>query len=270
MISIFLKKKTSAQDSKPKKEPEVVVSEKLITDIINGLKSIKDVPEQYSKGVHFWIRDKEFEAIINTESFVTDLRTAFDNNEKEFLGGCEYKFTFGKLADEDNPIIINSGKIEVTPIRTEKKNEAAWYAEISILSDTGSLEKPSYTLAKEEGNVFHVGRGRISRKNGTYRINDIVIQDNDSDEHIQKNNDCVSSAHCDIVVKDGMYYLKATINGCRAEGGSATTIIRDQIPKEVRDVQTLFPLKDRDIIELGKTVMLEYREITKKDLPIDS
>ena len=270
MVSIFRKEKTSAQDSKPEKEPEVVVCERLITDIINAFKSIKEIPEPFSKGVHFWIRDKELETIIKTESFEKNLRTVFDNHEMEHFGGCEYAFTFGKLADDDNPIIINSGKIEVTPIRTEQKDEAAWYAEISILPETGSLEKTSYTLAIEDRKEFHIGRGRVCRKNGTYRINDIVIRDNDSDKTIQNNNNCVSSAHCDIVVKDGIYYLRAMKNGCRTEGGSATKIIRDQIPIELRDVHTLFPLKDGDIIELGKTVMLEFRIITNNNLPTDS
>lgn len=261
-IDKFRKKKTEYQEIEPKAEHEVVVIENLTTDIINGFKLINDVSERFSKGVHFWIRDKELGAILKTDSFEKKLRLAFDNNEMDYLGGCEYKYTYGRLADEENPIIINSGKLEITPINIEKKDEAAWNAEISIISNTGSLEKPFYTLFKEEGKVFHVGRGQISRKNGTYRINDIVIRDNDSDETIQKNNNCVSSAHCDIVVKDGIYYLSATKNGCRTEGGSATKIIRDQISTEIRDVQTLSPLRDGDIIELGKTVMLKFRMIT--------
>ena len=50
-------------------------------------------------------------------------------------------------------------------------------------------------------------------------------------------------------------------SGCRTSNGSPTKIIRDQEPIELRDSASAYRLKDGDIIELGKSVLLIFKII---------
>ena len=68
----------------------------------------------------------------------------------------------------------------------------------------------------------------------------------------------VSSAHADLVCKDGRFFLQVLPPGC-AIGGNSTRIIRDQKPIELDQPSLSYPLLDGDLIELGRAVLLEFR-----------
>lgn len=68
----------------------------------------------------------------------------------------------------------------------------------------------------------------------------------------------VSSAHADIVFKNGNYYLRAAVGGCRALGGSPTKIVRNENVIEMRNTTLLYLLENGDILELGKNVLLLF------------
>lgn len=145
---------------------------------------------------------------------------------------------------------------------SEEKPEEMPYkrcvATLSIIEGTGSMIKPAYTLDSDSKKLYHIGRGVNARKNGKYRINDIVIKDKEADPELLDCNAHVSSAHADIVFKNNAYYVRAAAGGCRASGGSPTKIVRDENATELRDTALLYPLEDGDILELGKTVLLQF------------
>lgn len=131
-------------------------------------------------------------------------------------------------------------------------------ASISIFDGNGSLQKDSYVLDSDSKTTYHIGRGKSSRKGGRYRINDIVINDKEVNQELQNLNLHVSSAHADIVFKNGNYYLRAAVGGCRALGGSPTKIVRNENVIEVRNTTLLYLLENGDILELGKNVLLLF------------
>lgn len=131
-------------------------------------------------------------------------------------------------------------------------------ASISIFDGNGSLLEDSYILDSDSKTTYHIGRGKSSRKEGKYRINDIVINDNEVNQELRNLNLHVSSAHADIVFKNGNYYLRAAVGGCRALGGSPTKIVRNENVIEVRDTTLLYLLENGDILELGKNVLLLF------------
>lgn len=131
-------------------------------------------------------------------------------------------------------------------------------ASVSILEGSGSMIKHSYNLDSDIKKIYHIGRGIASRKDGKYRINDIVINDKETAPELLQYNLHVSSAHADIVFKNNKYYLRAAVGGCRALGGSPTKIVRSENVTEVRNTTLLYPLEDGDILELGKNVLLVF------------
>lgn len=154
-------------------------------------------------------------------------------------------YKWGKLKNSTDTSLSNEQYKRVT-------------ATISIFDGNGSLQEDSYILDSDSKTIYHIGRGKSSRKEGKYRINDIVINDNEVHQELRNLNLHVSSAHADIVFKNGNYYLRAAVGGCRALGGSPTKIVRNENVIEMRNTTLLYLLEDGDILELGKNVLLLF------------
>lgn len=154
-------------------------------------------------------------------------------------------YKWGKLKNSTDTSLSNEQYKRVT-------------ASISIFDGNGSLQEDSYILDSDSKTIYHIGRGKSSRKEGKYRINDIVINDNEVHQELRNLNLHVSSAHADIVFKNGNYYLRAAVGGCRALGGSPTKIVRNENVIEMRNTTLLYLLEDGDILELGKNVLLLF------------
>ena len=182
------------------------------------------------------IGSKSLQIILKPKSETEDCISLIDNQ-------VYYKWGKADTSVDDNPKEIPYERV---------------VASVSIIEGTGSMMKPSYILDSDRKKIFHIGRGVTSRKGGKYRVNDIVIKDKESDQYLLGYNSYVSSAHADIVFKNNKFYIKAAIGGCRAIGGSPTKLVRDDKATELRDTSLLYPLKDGDIIELGKNVLLLY------------
>ena len=193
------------------------------------------------------IGSKSIQVVLKPKSETEGCLSLIDNQ-------VYYKWGKTDQADEDSP--------QETPyVRV--------LATISIIDGTGSMVKPTYTLDSDIKKVYHIGRGVTSRKDGKYRINDIVIKDKEADEELLQCNAHVSSTHADIVFKNNKFYIKAAIGGCRAIGGSPTKLVRDEKATELRDTNLLYPLEDGDIIELGKNVLLVYSFTDDSSLPLN-
>lgn len=215
-------------------------------------------------GLTVWI-NSEFSRVADAEPFKTSLRAAFDSMKLRSLGSGDIRVLHGEPTAEDaaTPLyrkgVLEKGTVWLRLTDHQSVKPKSSKARITIVEGLGSCRQPEYILDAAEKKIYRIGRGAVSRKPGSaYRMNDIIIDDNNPDPNVQQLNNFVSSAHADIIVDDGRFYLKAMPSGCRAMGGSSTKIIRDQEPYELRDTQSTFALQNGDIIELGKSVLLQF------------
>lgn len=136
-------------------------------------------------------------------------------------------------------------------------------ANISVFDGKGSLLQEQYelsseTLEKECRKYYNIGRGECPRMDGgSYRQNHIAIEDNNNLE----TNRFVSRAHARIGFSENIgFYLQVEYGGSRLSG-NRTRIIRGEDKIEVENVEVKEPLQNGDLIELGKAVVLIYKEI---------
>ncbi len=152
---------------------------------------------------------------------------------------------------------LNPGKVFLT--FQQEVEPVSGKAVITISRTKGSLARNSYVIDPSAKSRYRIGRGETSsRPEYSFRTNDIIIKSDESDTDIQDLNKRVSSAHADLVCKDGRFFLQVLPPGC-AIGGNSTRIIRDQKPIELDQPSLSYPLLDGDLIELGRAVLLEFR-----------
>lgn len=218
-------------------------------------------------GLTIWI-DDQIVHIVESERFLTSLKAAFDSMRLRSLGSGEIKVVHGAPGPEDEASPLSKGSL-IPPgkiwFRLHRKGLSAvksTKAAVSVYQGIGSLKEKEYLLDAQDKTVYRIGRGAVSRKPGAaYRVNDIIIEENNPNTAVQKLNDYVSSSQADILLEDGAFFLRATPSGSRMSGGSPTKIIRDGNPIELRDPLSSYRLKDGDLIELGKSVLLLFRII---------
>ena len=120
---------------------------------------------------------------------------------------------------------LNPGKVFVTFQEARTVSEKAV---VKVYWDKGSLMDGSYEVDPSTRTRWRIGRGQTSnRQDYSFRTNEIVIRTDDPDEEIQALNNHVSSAHADLVYREGRYYLQVLPSGSVA-GSNSTRIIRDQ------------------------------------------
>jgi hypothetical protein len=132
-------------------------------------------------------------------------------------------------------------------------------ATLEIVEGMGSLESNLYELDSSQKARFHIGRGKVVKRQGLFRINDIIIKNDETDAKLKAINSRVSSIQADIVWKNGAFYLCAMPSGCRPLGGSATKICHDGIFSELRDTNVMIKLHDNDMIEFGGDLLLLFK-----------
>lgn len=193
------------------------------------------------------------------EKMRDDLRHALDNALLTGVGAksITIRFAVADTIRRSNPRTIVENQLYVSwrAVDIPKPQHKAW---LYVEEGTGSLREPVYTLDSSVRECYHIGRGAIAKNGGTFRKNDIIINESDPDESILRNNLCVSSMQADIISRKGSFWLKACPGGCRACGGTSTKIYHGETVRELHDVNTLFPLADGDMIELGKSVMIHF------------
>lgn len=151
---------------------------------------------------------------------------------------------------------LNPGKVFLSFLSEGASSEKAVLA---VYWGKGSMEAVSYEIDPSVKSRYRIGRGETSsRPDYSFRVNDIVIRADDPDADLQALNNHVSSAHADLVFRDGHFYLQVLPSGS-VSGGNSTRIIRDQVPIPVEQPGIDYPLRDADIIELGGSVLLEFK-----------
>lgn len=132
--------------------------------------------------------------------------------------------------------------------------QSAW---LRLIDGHGNALQPDMQLIPAQNkNRWKIGRGSEHIGSSSIRRNDYVVNDLDP----EGSGGAVSRAHCDIIYRDGNFYIQACPGGCRLEGGAATKICRassDRI-EELHSSTLQRVLQPGDIIELGRSVMIRF------------
>lgn len=207
-----------------------------------------------------WAVSDYYASIIRTPEFEHQLRTALDNADLTICGGGSIIMRHAVPSDDDKPLDVMASKVFVTTVSKTVNMQVSTRvtARITVLVGTGTLEQPEYLLDSDFKKCYHIGRGKAVRRSDSFRRNDIVIADNESDETLNALNKHVSGSQADIVFCNSFFGLRAMKSGCRSEGGVATKILRENSVTELTDSNRIHRLENGDMIELGKSVVLQF------------
>lgn len=208
-----------------------------------------------------WAVSDYYASIIRTPEFERQLRTALDNADLTLCGGGTIIMRHAVPADDDKPVDVMASKVFVTTTVSKAADVRASTrvkARVTVLDGTGTLEQPEYVLDSDLKKTYHIGRGKAVRRSDSFRRNDIVIADNEPDETLNALNKHVSGSQADIVYCNSFFGLRAMKGGCRSEGGVATKILRENSVTELTDSNRIHRLENGDMIELGKSVVLQF------------
>jgi len=161
--------------------------------------------------------------------------------------------------DDSKCIFLKIEKENPTHVEQSKK------ARISIHANAGSLLNEEYILSTVDMQnrritVYNIGSGQSPQLPSGFRENHIAIDDNPQGPMFDKNK-FVSRKHAHIGYSEKIgFYLQVEIDGTRLMG-KRTRIFRGEEIIEMDNPQVKVPLKDGDIIELGKAVRLLYSDM---------
>jgi len=260
-----LKKRPAKTSNKSRIEFKVI--DNLVETRANIVKAIIAVltPLRYGEinlgSLNIYFNKQECDNIIAVSSafsdaqFEEDLRTRLEN-ERIYLGD---NWTWNYV-EADIPVEVTSigHGLYISIQSTHEVGTKAYISEY-----IGKLEQQKYVLDASGKSRFNIGRGKVSLKNGRYHENYIVIKDspdfgNEKDDKI-KINQFVSSEHATIVYSKNTGFSLRTLRGGCEEGGNRTRIIREnKPPRDLQSTAIEIPLKDKDLIELGKSVFIRF------------
>ena len=256
--------KSAIEDKKPE-ENSVETREKIKKATVKLLNSLYMTnPEKCkSKRVIVWL-DTDTTTFKSFDDFAQELAENWAIERGYTFEKVEVKH--GKPEKEQDArkvnVDIDSVAIYLQEQTVEEENHVK-KACISVYGSNGSLLQEKYELSsevleKERRKYYHIGRGEHpDMEDGSYRQNHIVIDENNN---LDKNK-YVSRAHARIGYSENIgFYLQVEYGGSRLSG-NRTRIFRDEEKIEVENVDMKEPLHDGDLIELGKAVLLQYKEI---------
>lgn len=140
-------------------------------------------------------------------------------------------------------------------------DEIGDYATISVVEGCGSIIGEMMKLSASPNAIYNIGRGKVIRtKNSMLRTNDIAFIDDEKCEEYEKNMH-VSRCHAHIQYKQDIGFVLYVDEGGTKINGNRTRILRQTESKPIdleSDTKIFIPLKDGDIIELGKEALLRY------------
>lgn len=255
--------------SQPNAVPPVILSdnvidtrEKLSNMIVKALKPSCGISQDAAINMSFYVTDPLIVLAMN-EDFKDALRAKLENNGLSAFANGEFRIVNG-CAPQVGTIQVFEGfyiSLDRNTTITRGQNPLPFgdaVAVLAIVGNMGSLQDSQYELDTSKKTLFQIGRGTVVRRSGIYRVNDVIIKDDETDSRLAGINNCVSSMQADILWKNGAFYLRAMPSGCRPEGGSSTKIIRDSKSIELRNSRLEERLYDNDMIELGGDLLLSF------------
>lgn len=204
-----------------------------------------------------------FENILKTKGFEEELRLELENKELKILNGFKWSFKINEEPPK-NAFCISKG-LFLSVITKDFSNNKA-----SIIALKGKLQRDKYILDSKVSSKFNIGRGDIPLLDNNMPHNNFIVI-KEPDEFLNKSvpeyelNRRVSRAHaCIVYYPNHGFALKVYSGGCNYNNeGNRTRIFRDGFKTiDLQDLDITYPLKDNDKIELGKSVVLLFKELT--------
>lgn len=154
----------------------------------------------------------------------------------------------------DDRVSISIGKkanpapVSVAPEVTELR--------LKLLSG-GQMTEAEYAFTGTPGkkSEINIGRQRAPMVNGVVKMNQVVVNDGEPDAETG----AVSRRHARILYNGSRFSIQAYPGGCTSEGGASTRLCHseDNAPSELTSSFAAYPLRNGDIIILGKKVSLQ-------------
>lgn len=190
-------------------------------------------------------------------------------NENGF-GFKRVSFSLGKPAPELHATRIGDNDLEYLQVIEEEKvpEQVSCKAVISVFGEAGSLLEDKYIISVEDMKekmitFYNIGAGKFPKIPTGYRENHIAIDDNPGSPMVEKNK-FVSRMHAHIGFSDKLgFFFQVEKDGTRLVG-KRTRIFRGEEKIECENPEAKIPLQDGDLIELGKAVVLKYKQLNEE------
>ena len=236
--------------------------EKLADMIVVALKPSCGISQDTAINMTFYVADPLI-VLAMDEDFEDALRAKLENHSLSAFANGELKIVKGTTPQVGTIQVFEGFQISIDRNNASSGQHSQAplgeaVAVVAIVGNMGSMQDGQYELDSSQKTLFHIGRGAVVKRSGIYRVNDVIIKDDETDSKLAAINKCVSSMQADILWKNGAFYLRAMPSGCRPEGGSATKIIRDSKALELRNSRIDVLLRDKDMIELGGELLLSF------------
>lgn len=267
------KKAATTEPVSPKEEPKTLDDKEiLLRNVVSTLaKRIEFRNAMNGKRLVIWL-DCDWLAFraYDTESYRQQmLSTLFNEKGFEF---AQVVFSLGKPAPELHATKIGDNDLECLQVVEDEQvpEPVTCKAVISVFGEAGSLAQDKYILSPEDMKermitCYNIGAGKFPKIPTGYRENHIAIDDNPESPMVGKNK-FVSRTHARIGFSDKFgFYLQVEKDGSRLMG-KRTRIFRNGVEKPIEcdNPQAKIPLQDGDLIELGKAVVLRYKQLNEE------
>ena len=237
--------------------------EELIEKIVtNSFFKRYSMDETIANPFVLWVttEGQNYQTEVRKQDFIKSLRKAFDDAELPEVGSNAQWIVKTETLPEgsdfhridegiylDNRPLVEQQDILPEFIPTK--------ARISIAERSGSLLQTGYLLDAEKQQIWQIGRGEKDR---TGKKNHIAISDNEKDKRYE-NNKYISSAHAQILFIANKGFCMKSLND-----NNRNIIYRNETRiSDLKDLHSVsVPMKDGDLIELGKKVLLKFEVIT--------
>lgn len=265
------KKEAAAEPIPPKEEPKTLDDkEALLRNVVSTLaKRIEYRDATKGKKLVLWLDcDRLTFIAYDTDSYRQQMLSALLNEK-----GFEFEqvtFSLGKPAQELHATPIGDNDLEYLQVIEEEKvpESVSCKAVISVFGEAGSLAQDKYILSPEDMkekmiSCYNIGAGKFPKIPTGYRENHIAIDDNPDSPMVEKNK-FVSRMHAHIGFSDKFgFYFQVEKDGTRLMG-KRTRIFRGEEKIECENPEAKIPLQDGDLIELGKAVVLKYKQLNEE------
>lgn len=268
-----IKKEAAKEPVPPKEEPKTLDDrELLLRNVVSTLaKRIEFRNAMDGKKLVLWLDcDRLTFSTYDTDSYRQQMLSTL-LNEKGFAFE-QVSFTLGKPAPELHATRIGDNDLEYLQVIEEEKvpEQVSCKAVISVFGEAGSLVEDKYIISVEDMKekmitFYNIGAGKFPKIPTGYRENHIAIDDNPGSPMMEKNK-FVSRTHARIGFSDKFgFYLQVEKDGSRLMG-KRTRIFRSGVEKpiECENPEAKIPLQDGDLIELGKAVVLRYKQLNEE------
>ena len=226
----------------------VVLRNECIDLIVKSLSGIS-IPSKV-RCLRFWVvnnfYDSLFDYAYTTEDMIDKVKLELENKGYKRLADLAMEILSG-LPETKQTIVIKQDEIICEKVVFS-------HATICQIPGKGTMHQESYQLEFKEKAIYNIGSYIMPPLDGSYRVNYIAINEQETNVEQMEINQHVSRTHADIRVVNGCFCLHASFKGCRY----GTKIIREGVEFPITSENQFEPLKDQDIIVLGRKFMMRF------------